>query len=262
MIADEITEKLKDIKPPQKSDHPQKPGVFPEPMKEIVFVNDPAKAEILDDQVRYMIIQVLRRGIDDKIRTESKDKETGDTIIRIKETTRYALSVVEIVSQSKVHKDLDEISKNQVYHHLPKLVEGGYVVKLGTVTKKSSDESEGRSTDYYRRTAKGFVLTVGEFVVDKKLMKSKTDHYIDLYTKAFDIELSDDDKKELAGLIIESMRVEHQGRSKIGQLIRGDVADKKVLSMYEDLVKLYAMDNEEWLKIQKRIRDLLIPESL
>ncbi len=250
MTTDEITDALSGIEAPEET------GKFPEQMNEIVFVNDPERAEILDEQVRYMIIQVLRRGVDDTRTTRDVDSETGERIIRQRDVKRYALSVVEIVKMSETYDDLENITKNQVYHHLPKLIEGGYVVKFGKVTTGK------RTTDYYRRTAKGFVLTVGEFVLDQKLMKQKTGHYIDMYTKVFDIKLTDDDKKELADLMIESMRVEHQGRSKIGQLIKGDVADKKVLSLYEDLVKLYALGDSEWFKIQKRIREILLPKIL
>jgi hypothetical protein len=250
LTTDEITDALAGIEAPEET------GKFPEPMNEIVFVNDPERAEILDEQVRFMIIQVLRRGVDDTCTTRDVDKETSERIIRQRDVKRHALSVVEIVKLSETYDDIDNITKNQVYHHLPKLIEGGYVAKFGTVTTGK------RTTDYYRRTAKGFVLTVGEFILDQKMMKKKTGHYIDMYTKVFDIELSDDDRKELAGLMIESMRVEHQGRAKIGQLIKGDVADKKVLSLYEDLVRLYAMGDEEWFKIQKRIRELLLPKSL
>ncbi|MHA2299992.1 MAG: hypothetical protein ACXACD_03455 [Candidatus Thorarchaeota archaeon] len=250
MTTDEITDALTGIKAPEETSR------FPDPMNEIVFVNDPEKAEILDEQVRYMIIQVLRRGIDDTCTTRDVDKETGERIIRQRDVKRHALSVVEIVKLSETYDDIENITKNQVYHHLPKLIEGGYVVKFGTVTTGK------RTTDYYRRTAKGFVVTVGEFVLDKKMMKKKIGHYINMYTKVFDIELSDDDRKELADLMIESMRVEHEGRAKIGQLIKGDVADKKVLSLYEDLVKLYAMGDDDWSKIQRRIRAILLPKIL
>jgi hypothetical protein len=250
LTTDEITDALTGIKAPEETSR------FPDPMNEIVFVNDPEKAEILDEQVRYMIIQVLRRGIDDTCTTRDVDKETGERIIRQRDVKRHALSVVEIVKLSETYDDIENITKNQVYHHLPKLIEGGYVVKFGTVTTGK------RTTDYYRRTAKGFVVTVGEFVLDKKMMKKKIGHYINMYTKVFDIELSDDDRKELADLMIESMRVEHEGRAKIGQLIKGDVADKKVLSLYEDLVKLYAMGDDDWSKIQRRIRAILLPKIL
>lgn len=250
MTTDEITDALTGIEAPEET------GKFPEPINEIVFVNDPVRAEILDEQVRYMIIQVLRRGVDDTCTTRDVDSETGERIIRQRDVKRHAMSVVEIVKMSETYDDIDNITKNQVYHHLPKLIEGGYVVKFGTVTTGK------RTTDYYRRTAKGFVLTVGDFVLDKKMMKKKTGHYVEMYTKVFDINLSDNDKKELADLMLESMRVEHQGRSKIGQLIKGDVADKKVLSLYEDLVRLYAIGNDDWFKIQKRIREIILPKSL
>ena len=160
MTTDEITDDLAGIEPPEET------GKFPEPMKEIVFVNDPEKAAILDEHVRYMIIQVLRRGKKDTCTTRTTDSETGERIIRQRDVMRYALSVVEMIKLAETYDDI-EITKNQVYHHLPKLIEGGYVVKFGTVTTGK------RTTDYYRRTAKGFVLTVGEFVVDQKLMKQK-----------------------------------------------------------------------------------------
>jgi hypothetical protein len=250
LTTDEITDALAGIEAPEET------GKFPEPMNEIVFVNDPERAEILDDQVRYMIIQVLRRGMDDTCTTRDVDSETGERIIRQRDVKRYSMSVVEIVRMSESHDDIDNITKNQVYHHLPKLIEGGYVVKFGTVTTGK------RTTDYYRRTAKGFVLTVGEFGIDNKLMKKKTQHYIDLYARVFDIKISDADEENLMRLMAESMRIEHQGRSKIGQLIKGDVADKEVLSIYEDLVRLYALGDDEWLKIQRKMREVLIPRSL
>ncbi|MFX0054783.1 MAG: hypothetical protein ACFFAX_04370 [Promethearchaeota archaeon] len=250
MTTDEITDDLAGIEPPEET------GKFPEPMKEIVFVNDPEKATILDEQVRYMIIQVLRRGVDDTSTTRDVDSTTGERIIRQRDVKRYAMSVVEIVKYSETYDDIDNITKNQVYHHLPKLIEGGYVVKFGTVTTGK------RTTDYYRRTAKGFVLTVGDFAVDQKLIKQKSSIYVEKFTEMFDIDLTEKDKKELADLMVESMRMEHQGRAKIGQLVKGDVADKKVLSMYEDLVKLYALGDDEWIKIQKKMREILLPKSL
>ncbi|MFW9863019.1 MAG: hypothetical protein ACFFET_12080, partial [Candidatus Thorarchaeota archaeon] len=110
MTADEITDDLAGIEPPEET------GKFPEPMKEIVFVNDPERATILDEQVRYMIIQVLRRGVDDTSTTRDVDSTTGERIIRQRDVKRYAMSVVEIVKYSETYDDIDNITKNQVYH--------------------------------------------------------------------------------------------------------------------------------------------------
>jgi hypothetical protein len=220
-------------------------------MREIVFIHESERGEILDDHVRYLIIQVLRRGIDDTLTTRTKDPDTGDLIIRQREVKRYALSVVEIVKMSEEYDDIENITKNQVYHHLPKLIEGEYVTKYGTVTTGK------RTTDYYRRTAKGFVLTTGESTFNEAYVRKKVEGHVKKFD-VFDIDLSKAEKDELVDLMMESMRIENRGRSEIAKLIKGDVADKTVLSLYEDLVRLDALGNEEWMKIQKRIRKLLL----
>ncbi|MFX1367696.1 MAG: hypothetical protein ACFFAY_03760 [Promethearchaeota archaeon] len=220
-------------------------------IREIVFVHDSERGEILDDHVRYLIIQVLRRGIDDTLTTRTKDPDTGDLIIRQREVKRYALSVVEIVKMSEEYEDIENITKNQVYHHLPKLIEGDYVVKYGTVTTGK------RTTDYYRRTAKGFVLTTGESTHNEPYVRRKVEGHVKKFD-VFDIELSQAEKEELVELMMEAMRIENRGRAEIAKLIKGDVADKTVLSLYEDLVRLDALGSEEWMNIQKKIRKLLL----
>ncbi|NHJ12639.1 MAG: hypothetical protein EAX95_03145 [Candidatus Thorarchaeota archaeon] len=220
-------------------------------MRDIVFIHDEKRAEIIDDQVRYFIIQVLKRGIDDKLTTETKDPDTGGTIWIQREVKRYAMSVVEIVKMAKKYKDIDNITKNQVYHHLPKLIDGGFVVKYGTVVTGK------RTTDYYQRTAKGFVLTTGQSAMTESLMKRKVESHVEKFA-VFDINLSEAQKKELANLLLEGARIESQGRSEIAKLVKGDVADKEVLSLYEDLVMLHALGNDEWVNIQRRIREILL----
>ena len=76
-----------------------------------------------------------------------------------------------------------EISKNQVYHHLPKLEEAGYVVHYGTVTTGK------RTTDYWRRTAMGFVLTKGEWIGGSGTYSKKMTHFIEKMLETFDLEV-------------------------------------------------------------------------
>ena len=129
----EITDSLKGIKVEPEGKKPQ---------KEIVFITNEETAEVLDDIVRYNILQTLRKGIEDTLTTETVDEETGDRIIRQKVVRRDILSVMEIVELSpKCCAEAESISKNQVYHHLPKLIEHGYVIKYGTIKKGK------RSTD-------------------------------------------------------------------------------------------------------------------
>lgn len=225
------------------------------PQKEIVFVTDEERAAVLDEPVRLHILQVLRSGIDDTITSEKKD-ENGDTIIRVRDVRRNALSVLEIVKLSVECCGPDvEISKNQVYHHLPKLEEEGYVAKYGTVTTGK------RTTDYWRRTAKGFVLTKGEWMSGSGTLAKKMTPFVETMLETFDLNVSKDDRKELIERITQKTVMQSEWRTKIAELVKGDVADKMILDQYETLVDYYAMGSKDYLANIMRIREILFPDE-
>ncbi len=225
------------------------------PQKELVFVTDPDVIHVLEDPVRLAIVKTLRRGIPDTITTRTKDEETGDLIIRQREVRRHALSVIEIVKLSNSEEDLEPITKNQVYHHLPKLIDAGLVVKYGTVTTGK------RTTDYYRRTAKGFILASTPLNTQTRLMKTKVTQSVERLDKIFGFKLSEEQRKELASLIIAAWKIEATGRTKVAKMIKGDVVDTDVLDLYEFLVNIYDMGIKEWLDTQMRIRAILFPDE-
>ncbi|MHA2376602.1 MAG: hypothetical protein ACXAB9_10580, partial [Candidatus Thorarchaeota archaeon] len=211
-----------------------------------------------DDPVRVDIIKILRQGIKDTRTTKQKDEETGDTIIRQRDVKRYAMSVVEIVKMSDPEKCDEEcglITKNQVYHHLPKLIEAGYVIKYGTVTTGK------RTTDYYRRTSKGFVITTREFGKDAKIIREKTTDYTDRMLRVFKLGVSEEQRKELIDLQIKSYNIQSKARPEIAAMVKGDVAEKKVLDMYEFLLQMHSLGSEEYMKLQNRIHDILFPKT-
>ncbi|MFW9918683.1 MAG: hypothetical protein ACFFED_03735 [Candidatus Thorarchaeota archaeon] len=219
---------------------------------DIEFVYDIDRAKELDDSVRLAILQVLRKGVEDTKTTKTKDPETGDTIIRQREVTRKALSVVEIVKMSEDIEYVENVTKNQVYHHLPKLIEMGYVIKLGTVTTGK------RTTDYYRRTAGGFVLITGVLsAADEKMLRKKNEKVTQKMMQHFKINITEEEQKRFENLRFDALKIELAARKEIVKLIRSDVADKDVLDMYEFLLQMYALGNEEYIEIHKKIRDLL-----
>ena len=225
------------------------------PQKEIVFVTDEERASVLDEPVRLHILQVLRNGIEDTITSEKKD-ENGDTIIRVRDVKRNALSVLEIVKLSIDCCGPDvEISKNQVYHHLPKLEEEGYVAKYGTVTTGK------RTTDYWRRTAKGFVLTKGEWVGGSGTLAKKMTPFVEKMLETFDLKVSKEKRKELIDRITQKTVMQAAWRSKIAELVKGDVADKMILEQYETLVDYYAMGSKDYVDNIMRIREILFPDE-
>ena len=228
------------------------------PQSEVVFITDDETAGALDDPVRIDIIKILRKGIKDTRTTKTKDEETGDTIIRQKDVKRYALSVVEIVKMSdpeQCNEECGTITKNQVYHHLPKLIEVGYVIKYGTVTTGK------RTTDYYRRTSKGFVITTREFGKDAKVIKEKTTDYTDRMLRVFDLGVSEEQRKELIDLQVKSYNILSKARPEIASLVKEDVAEKKVLDMYEFLLQIHSLGSEEYMKLQNRINDILFSKK-
>ena len=99
--------------------------------REIEFVMDSARAKEIDEPVRLQILQILRKGIDDTQTSEEHNEETGERIIRERTVKRNIMSVVEIVKMSPKCDGCDSLTKNQIYHHLPKLIETGYVIKYG-----------------------------------------------------------------------------------------------------------------------------------
>jgi len=243
---DNVTDKLTDIVITKEGKAPQ---------KEIVFVTDEERASVLDEPVRLHILQVLRSGIEDTVTTEKTD-ENGDKIIRIRDVTRNALSVLEIVTQSVecCGPEID-ISKNKVYHHLPILEEDGYVVKYGTVT------SGKRTTDYWRRTAKGFILTKGEWIGGSGTYTKKMTPFIETMLETFDLNVAEGEKKELLELEVKRRVMQLEWRTKIAELVKGDVADKMILDQYETLVDYYSMGSKEYVDNIMRIREILFPDE-
>jgi len=245
-VFEEKTDTLKDIVLTKEGKTPQ---------KEVEFVYDKQRCDELAELVRFQIVQVLRQGIDDTQTTEDFNDETNERIIRQKMVKRNIMSVVEIVKASTQSDCCEVITKNQLYHHLPKLIEGGYVIKYGTVTTGK------RTTDYYRRTAKGFMLLGADPSADEEHIRRKVSEGREKIENTFDLNLSPEKGDELAELWMKSIMMQMDHRVKIGKMIRGDVADSEVLELFELLLNLYSMGSDEYVQIQKQMHDILFSNT-
>jgi hypothetical protein len=244
-VFEEKTDTLKDIVITKEGKKPQ---------KEVEFVYDKQKCAELAELVRYQIIQVLRQGIDDTQTTEDFNEETNERIIRQKIVKRNIMSVVEIVKASTQSDCCEVITKNQLYHHLPKLIESGYVIKYGTVTTGK------RTTDYYRRTAKGFMLLGSDPTADDDLIKHKISEGREKIVSIFDLNISQENSNELSELWLKSTQLQMEHRVKIAKMIRGDVADSEVLELYELMLNIYSMGSDEYVQIQRRMQEILFSD--
>jgi len=225
------------------------------PQKEVEFVYDKQKCDELAEPVRLHIVQVLRQGIDDTLTTEDFNEETNERIIRQKMVKRDIMSVVEIVKASIQSDCCEVITKNQLYHHLPKLIESGYVIKYGTVTRGK------RTTDYYRRTAKAFMLLGADSSADKEHIRRKISDGQKKIASIFDINISPESGDELSELWMKSILLQMEGRVKIAKMIRGDVADPEVLELFELILNIYSMGSDEYVKIQRRMQEILFSDT-
>jgi len=246
-LNDELTDTLACIELTEEALVDGKPFV-PEGQK---IVRDEEIGKIMLEPVRSKIMKILYWGIKDTLTTEEFNEDSGEKIIREKTVKREALSVAEIVNLSEERWPEDPITKNQVYHHLPILIEGGYVVKFGTVTKGK------RTTDYYIRTHAGFIIATEPS--DKEYAKQKAKKRLEGMLRSFSLELDDAQKAELENLMGKSLHIWLGASEEITAMVAGDVADKSLIEAYNWLLDVYAADNQNYIELMKKIRKIIFP---
>ncbi|MHA2424633.1 MAG: hypothetical protein ACXAEF_07580, partial [Candidatus Thorarchaeota archaeon] len=186
-MTDELTDTLKGIKVTRAGKTPQKKSIR---------IPKGAKSDLIAEPARGIILRVLRHGIEDTITEEKTDDDGVTKIIIQKKVTRKILSVSDIVNVSKTFEDgTNSLTKSQVYHHLPKLIEYDYVILYGTVRKGK------RNTDYYSRTAELFIFESypGD---DKKEIRKKLVEVIDNIIQCFGFDVTVEEREELVELTV------------------------------------------------------------
>ncbi len=221
-----------------------------------MFITDLNTATEFEHPVRIAILTILRRGISDTLTSESVDERAGERIIVQKSVIRNVLSVNEIVNMSKEHADIKELTRNMVNHHLPRMVEAGFVRRYGTL------RAGRRTTDYYQRVAKWYVLTMetphfgSEFLLTQETLR------IDRTLQTFRIDLGESEKKELAGLLVKCELLKDRWRKSVAALVRDDVTEPEVVNMYHWLLDAYATGSKEYMQLFSRIREILFKDGL
>ncbi len=223
------------------------------PTQEKEFVHEKERIPVLQDSVRLQILQILKEGIDDTLTEEQVNKETGERIIRQRIVRRHALSVNDLISASKRYEPQQHLTKNQLYHHLPKLVEANFIVKCGVITRGK------RTTDYYRRTANNFVTFGMHYGFDgfRKALKKETK---DAFS-SFNLNLSKESEKELLDLMAENELLRIKGMEVVERLVKSDVTDSKQIELFDWFLWLHATGNPEFLQMLERMREIVFNNS-
>lgn len=223
-------------------------------LKSAMFITDLDEAKVIEHPMRMAIITILSRGIPDTITVKSVDQLSKVSTVTETPTKRYVLSVNEIVKLSKFHDDIEDLTRNQVNHHLPKLLNSKFVHKYGKV------KTGKRITQFYRRAALQFVVTMGTPYYNEKWLERRESQRLDRTLEAFDIDISDKERTDLAFLLTKSEILKDNWRAKIADMARGDLTDPKIVDMYHWLIDAYAMGSQEYLDIHQKIRDILFRE--
>lgn len=227
-----------------------------EPQKELWIVLNDEKAQILNDPVRRRIIKIFREGLDDSVTTEEYNSETKEKIIREKQVKRHCLSVSDIIHQSNVFNKDERLSRNQVYHHLPLLIDGGYLINYGTVINGK------RKTTYYRRTAKNFIIAAGnQLDSGNDYLKYESIKIVDEYSALFKKTFPVEEKDELIKLITEIYCLHLNMIDEFSKQINQDVTSPREIELLQNLMDIYAMGNPEYVSTLKKIHSILFSKK-
>ncbi|MFW9955227.1 MAG: hypothetical protein ACFFD3_11790 [Candidatus Thorarchaeota archaeon] len=221
------------------------------PQTGAIFITDIRLATEFEQEPRLAIHQILGRGIADFVVESSIDQQTGIRTIKETPTVRYALSVSEIVELSRKHVGFQEVTRNQVNHHIRRLEELGFVHKYGTLWVGK------RAIDYYRRTSKYVVVTMATPHFDEDFLLDREGKRMDDTLSIFNIKLNARDRKEVVRLLTASELLKDSWRGMIAGLVRADVTDPEVVNMYHWLLDAYAIGNGEYVQIWQKISKLL-----
>jgi len=222
--------------------------------REAMFIKDLNTAMEFEHPVRIAILTTMRHGIPDTSTTESVDERTGERIIVRKPVTRSALSVSEIVNMSKEHVEVQGLTRNMVNHHLRRMVDAGFVRRYGTL------RTGKRTTDYYQRVAKQYIVTMETPHFGSEFLLSRETLRMDRTLQTFKIDLGESEKKELVDLLVKGELLKDKWRKDIAALVRDDVTEPEVVNMYHWLLDVYATGSKKHMQLFRRIREILFNE--
>lgn len=223
------------------------------PLKSVDIVHQAERIKTLHDPVRLQILRILNEGLEDLITTKIIDEQTGERIIRERVVNRKIISVIEMIRLSKESRYENKITKNQMYHHLPILLETGFIIKYGVVIKGK------RTTDYYRRTAENFI-TFGSHYEPKEYKESIRSEILRAL-EVFELGMSEEQKQELLKLTVLESEMRLQWLKKISGFVVKDVTTPEAIDLFEWLLWIYSTGQKDYLSLLDRIRTVLFTEK-
>ena len=224
-----------------------------EPVKRVEFLHNKDRVSAMHHPARLQILQILREGIEDTITTETHNEDSREKVIRQLIVKRNALSVNEIIKISNEQKNYEPLTKNQIYHHLPEMVNAN-LVELYGVLKKGK-----RKTDYYRRTADNFV-TFGLHYEPKRYREAVRKE-TEMSLSVFNLKLSEEEKQKFLDIAVKAELMKLEGAAAVEKLVSDDITDSKAIEMLDWFLWIYASGKEEYCHLIDQVRDIIFKDT-
>jgi DNA-binding transcriptional ArsR family regulator len=244
-MASEVGDTIKEIKLTKEGKSP---------VKSIDFVSGEDRVKALHDPVRLQILRILREGIDDTVSTEMVDGKALVLTITKQQVKRHALSITELIRLSGESNGNENLTKNQIYHHIPILIEYGFITEYGTVTTGK------RTTKYYRRVADN-IVTFGLHYGPKKFRSALRKEIKDALP-VFRIQTANEKKDELLDLLVESEVMRLKWANVIESIVQGDVTNPKAIELFEWFLWVYATGQNEFMQSLDKLRHALFDQVM
>lgn len=230
--------------------HPDLPDTK---IRSYVPITDPGLVESFLDPIRRAILVALRYGTEDIEKVETTDEKMKADGTKVTTTTveerkikRFWMTVPEIVDNVKQYLPEVEVSKFNIYYHLPKLVEQGLVEESSA---KGEKDSKSRRGVYYRRTAKVFV------VIDSKMSGNVVETYIKLLKEGLEIDMNPKKWDHIEDLLVQQVKIVDEAMEYLAMHLKEvDVESTALSDLLQGLAYIFLSDNEEFLAIQREIK--------
>ncbi|MFW9917922.1 MAG: hypothetical protein ACFFGZ_20170, partial [Candidatus Thorarchaeota archaeon] len=152
--------------------------------------------------------------------------------------------------QSK-HSGVNPLTRNQVYHHLPKLIENGFVKKFGTVRKGK------RTTDYFTRTADAFVFPEGSPALNDQFLAERLAKDVVYIERVFGFSIPETKRQEFIDTGLKVWEIKDKFAVLILQNLQHDLVDSRALQLYDWLLELMVLGSDEYIELARGMREII-----
>ena len=145
-----------------------------------------------------------------------------------------------------------KISPQRIYHHIDKLLEGGFVYKC-------RDEKVGRTvTSFYRRSAKRYVI---DYEVEsdsaKKMLSLRGKEMVEQLINWYDIVITDDERKTLESLFPKLLNSNSKVISRVSSKLKDGYNPHQIPINIRLIMNILSSEDESYIQTLRELNKIL-----